>query len=443
MKTLLAALFVVGGLVIGIAPSGVGASNGFRPFGIVYHSGAPVAHTAATRATTTTATALGCGSISCATYKSGVDGFLTDVASASGQSTNVYSVGTQYGDNSGTLAYTEAFGASYVDTSAFPTSGNCPAGTYSACLTEPQLVAEIQKDLATKGWSASSSKMFFILLPANVDTCGDSSGGQCASNAFCAYHDSAGSLIFAVEPFNASFSCSGAGEPNNPQGFPNGPEIDESVNTVSHEANEAITDPYGTGWYSAQGNENGDLCAWWFGAPLGTAANGQPYNQLIGGHAYSLQQEFGNSANLGAGGCLQSLTGTASTASPYVGGDAGPLLSHGGPVMHSVTSYTIYWIPGAKPAVITKPVISGTAKVANQLGVNLGSWTNSPDSYAIQWLRCSSTGTMCKAITGASHGTYVPTTNDAGHKLEVKVTATNYAGTSKAALSNKTAAVKK
>jgi hypothetical protein len=441
MKSLLAALFVLGGLVIGIAPSGVGATNGFRMSGVVQHSGAPVAHTGASLAATT-ATALGCGAITCAAYQSGINGFLSDVASASGQTTNVYSVATQYGDNAGALPYTQAFGSSYVDTSAFPTSGTCPTGSYSACLTESQLVSEIQKDMTAKGWTASNSKMYFIMLPANVDTCGDAGGAECASNTFCAYHSAAGSLIFAVEPFNATFSCSGADEPTNPQGFPNGQEVDESINTISHEENEAITDPYGNGWYTAQGTENGDMCAWWFGAPLGTATNGQPYNQLINGHDYSLQQEFGNSANLGAGGCLQSVGGTASTASPYVG-DAGPLVSHGGSVMHAVTSYTIYWVPGAKPAVITKPKVSGTAKVNNQLSLNAGTWTNTPDSFSFQWLRCSSTGTSCVAIKGATNATYKPVTKDAGHKLEAKVTATNWAGTSKAALSNKTTVVKK
>ena len=296
--------------------------------------------------------------------------------------------------------------------------------------------------MTAKGWTASNSKMYVILLPANVDTCIDSTGSQCGSNTFCAYHDSTAALIFAVEPFNASFDCSGADEQVNPQGFPNGQEIDESINTVSHEENEAITDPYGSGWYSSLGNENGDLCAWWFGAPLGTdAINAQPYNQVIDGHEYSLQQEFGNSANLGTGGCLQSLNGTASTASPEVG-DVGPLVSHGGPVMHSVTSYTIYWFPGAKPAVITNPSISGTAKVGKRLNLNPGTWTNSPDSLSIQWRRCSSAGTSCVAIKGATNGTHVLTKKDAAHKLEAKVTALNYAGT-KSALSNKTAVVKK
>ena len=125
MKSLLAALFVVGGLVIGIAPSGVGASNGFTLSGVVYHSGAPAAHRSPALAATTTP-ALGCGAISCDAYHTGLNTFLSDVAASSGQETNVYSVATQYGDNGGNLAYTQTFGGSYVDTNPFPTTDTCP-----------------------------------------------------------------------------------------------------------------------------------------------------------------------------------------------------------------------------------------------------------------------------------------------------------------------------
>src|SRR4051794_12749516 len=149
MKTLLAALFVVGAVVVGVAPSAGGASNGFRPSGIVYHSVTPAvrAHTATAQ---TTAAAFGCGAITCDAFKTGVNGYLQDVATDSGGSNNVYSVATQYSDNTGNVAYDETFGPTqtYTDTSPFP--GNaCPAVSSSACLSESQLVSEIQKDMTT------------------------------------------------------------------------------------------------------------------------------------------------------------------------------------------------------------------------------------------------------------------------------------------------------
>ncbi len=56
---------------------------------------------------------------------------------------------------------------------------------------------------------------------------------------------------------------------------------------------EAITDPdTSTGWYDSSGFENGDECAYVFGATQGTT--GQLYNQVINHHHYLTQEEFSN-----------------------------------------------------------------------------------------------------------------------------------------------------
>ena len=237
MKTLLAGFFVLGALLAG-STSGVGANNGFRPAGIVPHSGSKP--TMRTAAVANSAGSVTCGLITCDEYEAGVNGYLQDVAADSGGANNVYSATTQYFDNTGNIAYSSTFGGTYVDTNPYPASG-CPTSTASACLTEAQLVTEIGKALSANGWTANGTNLFFILLPANVDTCGDSNPLHgCASNAFCAYHDSSGSLLFAVQPFAAFWGCDGS---RVGQGLPNGAEIDESVNTISHEQNEAITGP--------------------------------------------------------------------------------------------------------------------------------------------------------------------------------------------------------
>jgi len=427
MKTLLAGLFVVGALIVAISPGGVGASSGgFHPSGIILHSGAPAArpHTSAVQ---TSASDFGCGAITCTAYAAGVNGFLQDVSADSSGSNNVYSVATQFSDGTGNIAYSDSFGGTYTDTSSFPASA-CPTNPSAgivACVDESQLVSEIQKDMTKNGWTASGTNLFTILLPSGVDTCFGGSSA-CASNVFCAYHDSLGQsgLIFSVEPYSAFYGCSGAGEPLNPQGFPNGMEVDETVNTLSHEANEAITDPYGGGWWSANGSENGDLCAWWFGAPLGTTAGGQPYNQVINGHAYSLQQEYGNA---GGGGCFQHLGGTQSSVSPYAG-DNGPLLYHNGSVMRTATVYTIYWVPGPTPAISTSPVITGKAAVAQALTTTNGTWTNSPTGYSYKWQRCDSVGANCVNIGGATASKYTLLSGDAGHTIRSLVLAQNVNG---------------
>jgi hypothetical protein len=76
------------------------------------------------------------------------------------------------------------------------------------------------------------------------------------------------------------------------------------ANVTSHELSETITDPRNGGWYDANGQENGDKCAWSFNHVV-TLANGA---------LFKLQMEWSNNAfNAGTGflngsgqaGCLQ------------------------------------------------------------------------------------------------------------------------------------------
>ena len=79
------------------------------------------------------------------------------------------------------------------------------------------------------------------------------------------------------------------------------------ANVSGHELSEAMTDPALNAWYDGSGNENGDKCAWSFGAPLVTLSNGTQWK---------IQGEWSNAAyNAGTGypntsgqkGCLSGL----------------------------------------------------------------------------------------------------------------------------------------
>jgi prepilin-type N-terminal cleavage/methylation domain-containing protein len=59
------------------------------------------------------------------------------------------------------------------------------------------------------------------------------------------------------------------------------------ANVSGHELSEARTDPRNGGWYDSSGAENGDKCAWTFGAPLVTFTNG---------YKWKIQGEWSNSA---------------------------------------------------------------------------------------------------------------------------------------------------
>ena len=104
-------------------------------------------------------------------------------------------------------------------------------------------------------------------------------------------------------------------------------------------------------------------------------------------------------------------------------------------------------IAAVSPPVNTRePQISGTAQAGSTLTVTSGTWNGSPSSYHYQWMRCPSSGgagdaSNCAAISGATTGSYAPGSADVGHRLRVRVTATNATG-SKTVASNATATVK-
>jgi polysaccharide lyase-like protein len=56
-------------------------------------------------------------------------------------------------------------------------------------------------------------------------------------------------------------------------------------------------------------------------------------------------------------------------------------------------------------------------------------------TYALQWQRCSSSGTDCGSIDGAASSTYTVTSADVGHVLRIAVTATNHNGSTSASSS--------
>jgi tripartite motif-containing protein 71 len=76
----------------------------------------------------------------------------------------------------------------------------------------------------------------------------------------------------------------------------------------------------------------------------------------------------------------------------------------------------------------TIPAISGTPVVGIRLAVSNGTWSGGALAYAYQWEDCSTAGTECTPIRGASNANYTPVRGDAGHTIRVEVTAINGGG---------------
>ncbi|MFZ4112268.1 MAG: beta strand repeat-containing protein [Ilumatobacteraceae bacterium] len=76
------------------------------------------------------------------------------------------------------------------------------------------------------------------------------------------------------------------------------------------------------------------------------------------------------------------------------------------------------------------PTVSGTARNAETLTANTGTWDNRPTSYAYQWKRASTATGTYVAIAGETDRTYVLNDNDVDKFIKVLVTAVNSGGSS-------------
>ena len=245
-------------------------------------------------------------------YQALIQQFFTDVGHDSGTTGNMFSLLDQYGDQSGVGGYDIHYSAaadSVTDTDPYPAvSKQCasPSGI-AACVTDLQLQQEIDKLIGPSDPGARGlSNIWFIFLPPDVDTC--TSAGTCGTTAYAGYHSAFelghGETVYAAIPDPLIEFTPPAGQ--DPEG---NPEAEETIDTVGHETIEAITDPLGTAWMDPNGFETADKCenGPQIGTPLGYADDGSPYNQVIDGHQYLIQDIWSNSRN----GCVQSSTTSA------------------------------------------------------------------------------------------------------------------------------------
>lgn len=281
-----------------------------------------------------------------AKYGEEVGTYLKDVAAESGKLTNVYSVDALYGEPQASTPgeYDATFGGEFLDTKLYPARLNsyCPTGEGLPPAKEPciadargalQLGEEVAHFVEEQHLPTGLEAIYFVLTPHEVNSCAGFEGevAACNSNAYCAYHTAVGfkskDIVYANMPYDDVEGCQ---TPDQPHESP----ADDEISTLSHESNEAITDPLGNAWFDYDGNEVADKCTYPFFNPLsdfnpeeddyglligGTRTAtygtvdiggveyealtdpGNSYNQAINGGHFLLQREWSNAA----GGCVQ------------------------------------------------------------------------------------------------------------------------------------------
>jgi hypothetical protein len=222
-----------------------------------------------------------------ATYNSLITRFFGDIGGS-----GLYGVATQYYQVSGgvqqNIANSSTFGGSWVDTSIYP----------GPALTDAQIQSEVTKAMAAKGWTGGVGHEFFVFTARNEVSC---AGVECSNAVFCAYHSSfvsgTSEILYADQPYTGT-TPAGCNTPTSPN---NDSDADSTINVVSHELMETVTDPSvgdsNYAWMDSSGQEIGDKCNFVFGP---TDASGA--DLVANGHGYIVQQEWSNRA----GGCSMS-----------------------------------------------------------------------------------------------------------------------------------------
>jgi hypothetical protein len=272
-------------------------------------------------------------------YAANMNGYFKDLQATNGKNTNTYDNATQYyQQQGGSTQYVQektTFAGSTIDTEPLPALDpvNCPdtpvaaangvgnpPSTTAGCVTDQQVQQEISTVIKQKGWPTNNNTEFFMFTAPNIGTCfpatvtEEQNGVQttvtaplCSFSYFCAYHsayfDSTVNPNNQIIYSNMPYAAQTAGNPVTCDlgSYPNSNPSDPEISVTSHEHNESITDPFGTGWWdsnpndSAAGEENGDMCAWDYGNLYGP--DGAQYNQTINGHHYLMQLEWDNSTN--------------------------------------------------------------------------------------------------------------------------------------------------
>jgi archaellum component FlaF (FlaF/FlaG flagellin family) len=196
----------------------------------------------------------------------------------------------------------EQINATYYNASNTHVSGNITYGgsvndnySHGTSLTDAQIEAVVAAQNPT-----DTNAIYMVLTSADVTA----SSGFCTQ--YCGWHTDATingrdiKYAFIGNPDRCPSACEEqTTSPNGNAG------ADGMASIISHESEEAISDPDLNAWYDRQGAENADKCAWTFGNES-TASNGSKYNQTFGGRNWLIQRNW----NASTQGCQRVLGST-------------------------------------------------------------------------------------------------------------------------------------
>lgn len=164
-------------------------------------------------------------------------------------------------------------------------------------LTDSNIQSIVSSAINGGALPKDTSAVYFVLTSSDVNE----TSGFCTQ--YCGWHTHGtigGSDIkyaFIGDPTRCPSSCEE--QTTGPNGSTG---ADGMASIISHELEEAVTDPDLNAWYDNRGEENADKCAWTFGA-TSRAPNGATTNMAFSGRDWLIQQNW---VNASGGYCAKS-----------------------------------------------------------------------------------------------------------------------------------------
>jgi Phosphate-induced protein 1 conserved region len=162
--------------------------------------------------------------------------------------------------------------------------------SHGTALSDGNIQAIVADAITSGRLPSDKNAAYFVLTSADVNE----TSGFCTQ--YCGWHTHgtiAGSDIkyaFIGNPDRCPSACEA--QTTGPNGNAG---ADGMASIISHELEEATTDPDLNAWYDRRGEENADKCAWTFGSTY-RASNGALANMKLGSRDYLIQQNWVNAS---------------------------------------------------------------------------------------------------------------------------------------------------
>lgn len=194
--------------------------------------------------------------------------------------TSYYNINTTYYNGSGVhVSNAATYGGSTTD--------NYSQGT---SVSDAGIQAIVAAAINSGRLPMNSNALYFVVTSADVNE----SSGFCTSYCGWHTHGTINGVDVKYSFIGDSARCASACEwqTTGPNGGGGG---DGMASIISHEFEEATSDPDLNAWYDTRGYENADKCAWTFGT-TSTASNGALYNTTFGGKNWLIQRNWLNAS---------------------------------------------------------------------------------------------------------------------------------------------------